>query len=145
MQALETVGFQGLQKRHILPERYAKSGKFFKNLKKRLKYLEKSYKILYMEVINIPQKYQNDVELAVNYLKSEGCSAIYLFGSIVTGKTHDESDIDIGVKGLSPKKFIRTYSILNNKLLNRIDLVDFDINNSFFELLNSLGEVKKIG
>ncbi|MDR2602017.1 MAG: nucleotidyltransferase domain-containing protein [Spirochaetaceae bacterium] len=69
--------------------------------------------IIYMEVTNIPQKYQNDVEVAVNYLKSEGCSAIYLFGSIVTGRTHDDSDIDIGVKGLLPKKFIRTYSILN--------------------------------
>jgi hypothetical protein len=49
------------------------------------------------------------------------------------------------VKGLSPKKFIRTYSVLNDKLLNKIDLVDFDINNSFFELLNSLGEVQEIG
>jgi predicted nucleotidyltransferase len=98
-----------------------------------------------MEVVNIPQKYQNDVETAVTYLKNEGCSAIYLFGSIVTGKTHDASDIDIGVKGLPPQKFIRTYSILNKKLFNKVDLVDFDINNNFFELLNSLGEVKKIG
>jgi predicted nucleotidyltransferase len=98
-----------------------------------------------MKAVNIPRKYQSDVELAVNYLKNEGCSAIYLFGSIVTGKTNDESDIDIGVKGLSPKKFIRTYSVLNDKLLNKIDLVDFDINNSFFELLNSLGEVQEIG
>jgi hypothetical protein len=31
-----------------------------------------------MEVVNIPQKYQNDVETAVTYLKNEGCSAIYL-------------------------------------------------------------------
>jgi predicted nucleotidyltransferase len=98
-----------------------------------------------MELVNIPKKYQNDVELALKYLKDEGCSAIYLFGSIVTGKTHDDSDIDIGVKGLPPKKFIRTYSTLNDKLSNKIDLVDFDINNSFFELLNSLGEVEKIG
>jgi predicted nucleotidyltransferase len=98
-----------------------------------------------MEVTNIPQKYQDDIKLAVNYLKGEGCSAVYLFGSIVTGKTHGDSDIDIGVKGLPPKKFIRTYSILNDKLANKIDLVDFDINVSFFELLNSLGEVEKIG
>jgi predicted nucleotidyltransferase len=40
----------------------------------------------YMEAVNIPRKYQNDVELAVDYLKGEGCSAVYLFGSIVTGK-----------------------------------------------------------
>jgi predicted nucleotidyltransferase len=110
-----------------------------------LKKYNEEYKIVYMEVANIPQRYQNDVELAVNYLKSEGCSDIYLFGSIVTGKTHDDSDIDIGVKGLPPKKFIRTYSILNDKLSNKIDLVDFDINASFFELLDSLGEVEKIG
>jgi predicted nucleotidyltransferase len=97
-----------------------------------------------MEVVSIPPQYQNDIEMAVTYLKNEGCSAIYLFGSIVTGKTHDESDIDIGVKGLSPKKFIRTYSILNKKLFNKVDLVDFDINNNFFELINSLGVVKKI-
>jgi predicted nucleotidyltransferase len=98
-----------------------------------------------MEVANIPQRYQNDIELAVNFLKNEGCSAIYLFGSIVTGKAHDDSDIDIGVKGLPPKKFIRTFSVLNDKLSNKIDLVDFDINVPFFELLNSLGEVEKIG
>ena len=101
--------------------------------------------MVYMERANIPQRYQKDIELAVNYLKSEGCSAIYLFGSIVTGKTHDDSDIDIGVKGLPPKKFIRTFSILNDKLSNKIDFVDFDINVSFFELLNFLGEVKRIG
>ena len=101
--------------------------------------------MVYMEGANIPQRYQKDIELAVNYLKSEGCSAIYLFGSIVTGKTHDDSDIDIGVKGLPPQKFIRTFSILNDKLSNKIDFVDFDINVSFFELLNSLGEVKRIG
>ncbi|MDR3198497.1 MAG: nucleotidyltransferase domain-containing protein [Planctomycetaceae bacterium] len=95
--------------------------------------------------INIPIKYRKDIEIATNLLKKEGCEAIFLFGSLVTGKTHDDSDIDIGIKGLPPKKFIRTYSILNDKLLNRIDLVDFDINNTFFELLNSLGEVKKIG
>jgi predicted nucleotidyltransferase len=97
-----------------------------------------------MKIINIPQKYQNDIELAVNYLKSEGCSAIYLFGSMVTGKINDESDIDIGVKGLPPKKFIRTYSVLNEKLSNKIDLVDFDVNNAFFEMLNSLKEVHRI-
>jgi predicted nucleotidyltransferase len=98
-----------------------------------------------MKVADIPQKYRNDVELAVSYLKNEGCSAVYLFGSMVTGKTNDDSDIDIGIKGLSPRKFIRIYSVLNDKLLNKIDLVDFDTNTSFFELLNALGEVQRIG
>jgi predicted nucleotidyltransferase len=87
--------------------------------------------MIYMEAANIPQRYQNDIELAVNFLKSEGCSAVYLFGSLVTGKAHDDSDIDIGVKGLPPKKFIRTFSVLNDKLSNKIDLVDWKAGSIF--------------
>ncbi|MDR1923484.1 MAG: nucleotidyltransferase domain-containing protein [Planctomycetaceae bacterium] len=98
-----------------------------------------------MKTLNIPSKYRNDIETAVTCLKNEGCSDVYLFGSIVTGKNHDTSDIDIGVKGLPAKKFIRTYSILSSRLSNKIDLVDFDTNAAFFELLKSLEEVQKIG
>jgi predicted nucleotidyltransferase len=50
--------------------------------------------------LNIPAKYQNDIEIATNLLKNEGCQSIFLFGSLVTGKARDDSDIDIGIKGL---------------------------------------------
>jgi predicted nucleotidyltransferase len=50
--------------------------------------------------LNIPQKYRKDIETAVWVLKKEGCKSLYLFGSPVTGKNHDNSDIDIGIKGL---------------------------------------------
>jgi len=95
--------------------------------------------------LNIPQKYQNDVETAANLLKSEGCQSVYLFGSLVTGKIHQNSDIDIGIKGLPPEKFFRVYAKLDNNLLNEVDLIDFDENNQFYNLLNSLGEVIEIG
>ena len=95
--------------------------------------------------LNIPQKYQKDVEIAANLLKNEGCQSIYLFGSLVTGKIHQNSDIDIGIKGLPPEKFIRVYAKLDNNSSNVIDLVDFDENNKFFDLLKSLGEVIEIG
>jgi len=55
--------------------------------------------------LKIPSKCQQDIENATNLLKREGCQAIFLFGSMVTGKIRDNSDIDIGVKGL-PKKNI---------------------------------------
>ena len=95
--------------------------------------------------LNIPQKYKNDIEIATNLLKSEGCLSVYLFGSLVTGKIHQNSDIDIGIKGLPAEKFIRVYAKLDNNSSNVIDLVDFDENNKFFDLLNSLGEVIEIG
>ena len=65
-----------------------------------------------MRVDKIPVKYQEDIKKANNFLKNEGCKAVYLFGSIVTGKIHDKSDIDIGVKGLPPEKFFKVYSRL---------------------------------
>ena len=95
--------------------------------------------------LDIPVKYRKDIETATNLLKNEGCQSIYLFGSLVTGKIRDESDIDIGIKGLPPESFFRVYAKLDNNLLNDVDLIDFDENNKLYNLLNSLGEVIEIG
>jgi predicted nucleotidyltransferase len=95
--------------------------------------------------LNIPQKYRKDVEKAQNILKNEGCKTVYLFGAMVTGKIHENSDIDIGVTGLPAEKFFRVYSKLYMDLDNKIDLVDFDYDNQFFALLERIGEVVEIG
>ena len=95
--------------------------------------------------INIPLKFQKDIDIAKNLLKNEGCQSIYLFGSLVTGNIHQNSDIDIGIKGLPPGKFFNVYAKLDYNLSNNIDLVDFDVNNKFYDLLYSLGEVVEIG
>jgi predicted nucleotidyltransferase len=95
--------------------------------------------------LNIPLRYREDIEIAANLLKSEGCQSVYRFGSMVTGKIHQNSDIDIGIKGLPPERFFRVYARLDNNLLNDVDLIDFDENDKFYNLLNSLGEVIEIG
>jgi len=95
--------------------------------------------------LNIPIKYRQDIENAIKILKNEGCEAVFLFGSLVTGKIHDNSDIDIGIKGLSPQNFFSVYAHIDKEIKNKIDLVDFDINEEFYSLLNSIGEVVKIG
>jgi len=95
--------------------------------------------------LNIPSKYQKDINNATSLLKSEGCKAVFLFGSLVTGKIHKNSDIDIRIKGLPPEKFFSVYAKLDNNLVNTVDLVDFDENYKFYNLLNSLGEIVEIG
>jgi predicted nucleotidyltransferase len=95
--------------------------------------------------LNIPQKYKNDIEIATDLLKKEGCQSIYLFGSLVTGKNHDESDIDIGIRGLPKGKFFEVYSRLYFDLENKIDLVNFDTNSDFYSMLNRIGELVQIG
>jgi predicted nucleotidyltransferase len=95
--------------------------------------------------LNVPQKYQKEIEIAANLLKNEGCKSIYLFGSMVTGKIHQNSDIDIGIKGLPPKKFFSVFANLDRKISSKLDLVDFDECEDFYTMLNSLGEVVQIG
>ena len=82
---------------------------------------------------------------ATNILKNAGCKEIYLFGSQATGKANDNSDVDLGVKGLPPKLFFRMHSDLEEALNMPVDLVDFDYQKDFFDLLQRVGELKKIG
>jgi predicted nucleotidyltransferase len=95
--------------------------------------------------LTIPSKYQKDIETATNLLKNEGCQSVFLFGSLVSGKIHEDSDIDIGIKGLPKGKFFEVYSRLYFDIENKIDLVDFDINSDFYSMLDKIGEVVQIG
>jgi len=98
-----------------------------------------------MNMYEIPEKYQDDVKKATFLLKNEGCKDVFLFGSLVTGKIHQNSDIDIGITGLNPKKFFRVSASLDKELSNKVDLVDFDLRHDFYALLDSLGEVIELG
>ena len=82
---------------------------------------------------------------ATNILKNAGCTEIYLFGSQATGKANPNSDVDLGVKGLPPRLFFRMHSDLEEVLKMPVDLVDFDYQIDFFNLLKKVGELKKIG
>ncbi len=91
----------------------------------------------------IPARYREDIRKATDFLKNEGCK-VFLFGSMVTGKIHNNSDVDIGISGLPPKKFFRIYADLDKKMSSKVELVDFDIHKDFYNLLNSLGEVIEV-
>ena len=95
--------------------------------------------------LNIPVKYRKDIENVTKLLKNEGCEAVYLFGSLVTGKINDNSDIDIGIKGFPQGNFFRIYSKIYFNFDNKIDLVDFDSDDDFYLMLNKIGEVVQIG
>ena len=98
-----------------------------------------------MNMEKIPPQYQEDIRKASDFLKNEGCKTVFLFGSMVTGKICETSDIDLGVKGLPPEKFFTVYSKLYTNLNNDFHLVDFDFENDFFTLLKRQGEVVEIG
>jgi len=98
-----------------------------------------------MDFDKIPENYRVDIKNAADFLKQKGCQAVFLFGSMVTGRIHEDSDINIGIMGLPPKKFFRVYAELDDVVSNEIDLVDFDSCKDLYNLLDSFGEVVKVG
>jgi predicted nucleotidyltransferase len=98
-----------------------------------------------MNLSKVPENYQHEINKAAQFLKNEGCKSVFLFGSLVTGNIHQNSDIDIGITGLPPKKFFRVYASLDKELSHKVDLVDFDLNKDFYALLKTLGELVEIG
>ena len=87
----------------------------------------------------------NLLSKATDILKSAGCSEVYLFGSQATGKAHSLSDVDLGVRGLPPRLLFRMHSDLEEALQMPVDLVDFDSQADFYDLLQRVGELKKFG
>ena len=85
---------------------------------------------------SIPEKYQDQIDKAVEILKEAGCDKIYVFGSILD-EDEDSKDIDIAVKGCPPDKFFRVYSKLMFALDYPVDLVDLDSESVFTEFLKS--------
>lgn len=82
---------------------------------------------------------------AAKILKEAGSSEVYLFGSQSTGKANNKSDIDLGIRGLPPEKFFGIHYDLETALKMPVDLVDFDFQKDFYELLKNSKELKKIG
>jgi len=97
-----------------------------------------------MNLDKIPEEYKVEIKRLRNILKNEGCKSVFLFGSLVTGNYHENSDIDIGIIGLPPQNFFKVYASLDRETTKKVDLVDFDLKKDFYELLNSLGEVMEL-
>jgi len=93
----------------------------------------------------IPQKYVADLEKAVEILKGEGCAEIFIFGSLINGSYHENSDIDIAVKGLPAGKYFKVIGRLLLELDNPADLVDLDDKtDSFSRLLTEKGDLVRV-
>jgi len=97
-----------------------------------------------MEIDDIDFRFKEDVDLAVKYLKSVGCTEIYIFGSLCSGQIHSQSDIDIAVRGLRPEIFFSVYGELMMILNHSVDLVDIDLQKQFGDSLITAGKMKRV-
>ena len=87
--------------------------------------------------VDVPEAFAKD-------LREEGCQEIFLFGSLATGEVTRSSDIDLAIKSYPKQKFFRIYGRLMSRMDHGFDLVDFDSDRSMFEVLERIGEIRRI-
>ncbi|MDM8551035.1 nucleotidyltransferase domain-containing protein [Desulfobacterales bacterium HSG2] len=83
--------------------------------------------------------------MAVEILISEGCSDIFLFGSLAENNVREGSDIDIAVQGCPRGKFFHIWGRLFRNLDYPVDLVSLDRDDAFSNYLKKEGELLQIG
>jgi predicted nucleotidyltransferase len=74
----------------------------------------------------MPEEYRADIERAVRILKEGGCSEVHVFGSVADGRSREESDIDLAIRGCPPGKFFSLLGKLLSELKHPVDLIDLD-------------------
>ena len=55
--------------------------------------------------VQLPEVYEKDVTRAVAILKAAGCTHVFLFGSLASGKVREGSDIDLAIRGCPEGSF----------------------------------------
>lgn len=79
------------------------------------------------------KKIDEKISKAVEYLKSIGSKEVFLFGSLVDGTFNEDSDIDLAVKGISPRNYFKALVELPTIIDHKIDLVALDFTSKDFE------------
>ena len=81
----------------------------------------------------------------ISFLLQHGAKEVFLFGSQLSGKINEKSDIDIGVKGLPPESFFSVMYEIEDIAKSKVDLVNFDTSERFYNHLLETNSVQKIG
>jgi len=97
-----------------------------------------------MDLSEIDMRFRADIETAIRYLTSKGCSEVYLFGSLGSGTSRGVSDIDIAVRGIRAEEFFAVYGELMTQLHHDVDLVDLDLQASFGRTLQDSGRLRRV-
>ena len=97
-----------------------------------------------MTSVSVPLDYRRDLRVAVDLLKELGCGEIYLFGSLVDGDLHPNSDIDLAVRGCPADKFYYAVGKLVMELEHSVDLVDLDRTSRFTDALETSGSLSRV-
>ncbi|MBN2542042.1 nucleotidyltransferase domain-containing protein [bacterium] len=79
------------------------------------------------------KKIDKKIKKATDYLISIGCKEIILFGSMAKGTVTENSDIDLAIRGISPRSYFKTVAEISSIVGQKVDLVALDYISTDFE------------
>ena len=97
-----------------------------------------------MNVDGLSPEIEKDLDIAIDYLKSVGCTEIFIFGSVANGEATSESDLDIAVRGIKPAEFFFVYGELLTRITRSADLIDLNIQKKFGQQLMDSESLKRV-
>ena len=77
-------------------------------------------------------------------LKGEGAAEEYVFGSLASGRAHEDSDVDLAISGLPPERFFPVMARLATLFRRPVDLVDLDEPGLFTRFLRAEGLLQRV-
>lgn len=84
-----------------------------------------------LATLEFPKNFEEDIQRAIKILREEGCSEVFLFGSVSTDRVRAESDIDLAARGIPRGRFFSLVGRLLFELEHSIDLIDLDRQSDF--------------
>ena len=85
-----------------------------------------------------------DLDTAEAYLKSIGCTEIYVFGSAARGDAREDSGLDIAVRGIPADRFFVVYGELMTRLSRPVGPIDLDLQQHFGEQLVAGADLRRL-
>lgn len=81
---------------------------------------------------------------AAQRLIERGASAVYLFGSVSTGRLREDSDVDLAVAGLPPQVFFSALAEAMRVIGRPVDLLALERHPELAESLFRAGELRRV-
>jgi len=97
-----------------------------------------------MDMRTVDSRFRPDLETAVQYLRSVGCTEIYVFGSVGQARPRGRSDLDIAVRGIRPSEYFAVYGELLSRTRHSVDLIDLDLQSEFGSQLAKSGQLRRV-
>ncbi len=118
---------------------------WFKNYNSLFKRLLKSKNLYELIDINnlkkLSEEYWLDIVRATLVAKGFGCKNIYVFGSVASGRTDKNSDLDLAVEGCPVGSYFELFGKIISITDHKVDLVNLDQeHDKFVQYLKARGE-----